>query len=138
MLLFTALPRNNLLHRLKLSFVGFWEFRDRLATKLSGDRKQKLALAAGILHNSKVFFLDEPTTGVDLFARRDFWKLLYSLNQEGMTVVVVASYMDEAELCYRRGIFAKRPFNCNVVDPTGLISSYPQSLSELSGEIVCR
>ncbi|QJW48126.1 ABC transporter ATP-binding protein [bacterium BFN5] len=84
-----------------LTFTGLWEFRDRLSENLSGGMKQKLALAAGLMHKPKLFFLDEPTTGVDPVSRREFWQMLYRLNKEGMTVVAATPYMDEAELCTR-------------------------------------
>lgn len=84
-----------------LTFTGLWEFRNRLSENLSGGMKQKLALAAGLMHKPKVFFLDEPTTGVDPVSRREFWQMLYRLNKEGMTVVAATPYMDEAELCTR-------------------------------------
>lgn len=84
-----------------LTFTGLWEFRNRLSENLSGGMKQKLALAAGLMHKPKLFFLDEPTTGVDPVSRREFWQMLYRLNKEGMTVVAATPYMDEAELCTR-------------------------------------
>ncbi|MDR3321339.1 MAG: ABC transporter ATP-binding protein, partial [Synergistaceae bacterium] len=82
-----------------LSRMGLWEFRDRLAVNLSGGMKQKLALAAGIIHRPNALLLDEPTTGLDPLARREFWTILYELNAEGVTVLVSTPYMDEAELC---------------------------------------
>jgi len=84
-----------------LTFTKLWAFKDRLADNLSGGMKQKLALAAGLMHKPKIFFLDEPTTGVDPVSRREFWQMLYRLNKEGMTIVVSTPYMDEAELCTR-------------------------------------
>jgi ABC-2 type transport system ATP-binding protein len=85
-----------------LKRTGLWPFRDRMARNLSGGMKQKLALSAGLLHRPEVLFLDEPTTGVDPVARREFWAMLYELNKEGMTIVVSTPYMDEAELCTRK------------------------------------
>lgn len=84
-----------------LTFTGLWDFRNRISENLSGGMKQKLALAAGLMHKPKIFFLDEPTTGVDPVSRREFWQMLYRLNKEGMTVVAATPYMDEAELCTR-------------------------------------
>lgn len=84
-----------------LAFTNLLPFADRLADNLSGGMKQKLALAAGLMHKPKLFFLDEPTTGVDPVSRREFWQMLYRLNKEGMTIVVSTPYMDEAELCTR-------------------------------------
>ncbi len=82
-----------------LSRVGLWGFRDRFAGRLSGGMKQKLALAIGLLNTPELLLLDEPTTGVDPVARREFWALLYQFNHEGLTIVVSTPYMDEAELC---------------------------------------
>lgn len=84
-----------------LKFVGLWQFKDRFAGDLSGGMKQKLALSAAVLHQPKILFLDEPGTGVDPVARREFWQLLYEFNQQGMTVVIATPYMDEAEFCHR-------------------------------------
>lgn len=82
-----------------LTRTELWEFRDRLAGNLSGGMKQKLALAVGLVHKPDVLFLDEPTTGVDPVARREFWSMLYEFNSDGVTIVVSTPYMDEAELC---------------------------------------
>lgn len=82
-----------------LSRTGLWRFRNRFAGNLSGGMKQKLSLAVGLLHRPKALFLDEPTTGVDPIARREFWAMLYEFNALGVTIVVSTPYMDEAELC---------------------------------------
>jgi len=82
-------------------------FHDRLAQHLSGGMKQKLALACTLIHTPRVLFLDEPTTGVDPVSRRDFWKILYGLVKEGVTLVVSTPYMDEAERCNRVALMAK-------------------------------
>jgi len=76
-------------------------FRDRLAGKLSGGMKQKLALACALITEPKVLLLDEPTTGVDPVSRREFWDTLASLSAERMTIVVATPYLDEAERCHR-------------------------------------
>ncbi|MBN1301638.1 MAG: ABC transporter ATP-binding protein [Melioribacteraceae bacterium] len=82
-----------------LRFTRLINFRDRLADKLSGGMKQKLALACSLIHKPKILFLDEPTTGVDPVSRRDFWKILSSLLKEGITIVMTTPYLDEAERC---------------------------------------
>lgn len=82
--------------------TGLWPFRDRLVGKLSGGMRQKLALATGLLHTPEILFLDEPTTGVDPAARREFWSMLYDLNMNGLTIILSTPYMDEAELCTRK------------------------------------
>jgi ABC-2 type transport system ATP-binding protein len=84
-----------------LAFSRLEPFQHRLAEHLSGGMKQKLALAATLVHEPGVILLDEPTTGVDPVSRREFWQILYDLNREGMTVVVATPYMDEAERCSR-------------------------------------
>ena len=84
-----------------LEFSRLGPFRTRLAGDLSGGMKQKLALACTLVHTPTVLFLDEPTTGVDPVSRRDFWKILYSLLREGVTLFVSTPYMDEAERCNR-------------------------------------
>ena len=84
-----------------LTFTRLTPFRDRLADKLSGGMKQKLALACSLIHKPKILFLDEPTTGVDPVSRRDFWKILSLLLKEGITVFMTTPYLDEAERCNR-------------------------------------
>lgn len=84
-----------------LEFTRLKPFRKRIAEKLSGGMKQKLALACSLIHKPKVIFLDEPTTGVDPVSRRDFWKILSSLLREKITIVLTTPYLDEAERCSR-------------------------------------
>lgn len=84
-----------------LEFTRLTKFRDRLADQLSGGMKQKLALACTLIHKPKIIFLDEPTTGVDPVSRRDFWKILSSLLESNITIVMSTPYLDEAERCGR-------------------------------------
>ena len=90
-----------------LEFTRLKPFRDRLAEKLSGGMKQKLALACTLIHTPKIIFLDEPTTGVDPVSRRDFWKILQSLLKQGITIVMSTPYLDEAERCSRVGLMSE-------------------------------
>src|SRR5262249_10327882 len=82
-------------------YVQLQPFRARRAAALSGGMKQKLALCCALVHRPKILFLDEPTTGVDAVSRREFWDLLHTLKQSGMTIVVSTPYMDEANRCDR-------------------------------------
>src|SRR6186713_880845 len=79
-------------------------FKDRRAGKLSGGMKQKLALSCALIHKPSVLFLDEPTTGVDVVSRKEFWTMLRKLKNEGITILVSTPYMDEAALCDRVGL----------------------------------
>jgi ABC-2 type transport system ATP-binding protein len=90
-----------------LDFTRLKPFRNRLAERLSGGMKQKLALACTLIHTPKIIFLDEPTTGVDPVSRRDFWKILQSLLKQGITIVMSTPYLDEAERCTRVGLMNK-------------------------------
>ena len=90
-----------------LSFSNLTPFKKRQAGNLSGGMKQKLGLACALIHTPKVLFLDEPTNGVDPVSRRDFWRILYQLLQEKVTIFVSTAYLDEAERCSRIGLIHK-------------------------------
>ena len=92
--------REHKIHEL-LSFSNLTPFKKRQAGRLSGGMKQKLGLACALIHTPKVLFLDEPTNGVDPVSRRDFWRILYALLKEGVTIFVSTAYLDEAERCHR-------------------------------------
>ncbi len=87
-----------------LAFSNLRLFQDRLAQNLSGGMKQKLGLVCALIHTPQVLFLDEPTNGVDPVSRRDFWRILYDLLKEGVTIFVSTAYLDEAERCHRVGL----------------------------------
>ncbi len=87
-----------------LGFSNLTPFRERLAGKLSGGMKQKLGLACSLVHTPEILFLDEPTNGVDPVSRRDFWKILYDLLKQKITIFVSTAYLDEAERCTRIGL----------------------------------
>ena len=111
--------------RTAMERMGLAPRRDQLAGTLSGGWKQRLALAACILHEPDLLLLDEPSAGVDPKARRDFWDSIHALAAEGMTVLVSTHYMDEAERChelayiYNGTILARGPV-AQIVQSTGL------------------
>jgi ABC-2 type transport system ATP-binding protein len=84
-----------------LDMVRMTPFRERLAARLSGGMKQKLALVSTLVHTPELLVLDEPTTGVDPVSRRDFWRLLARLQRDGLTILLTTPYLDEAERCTR-------------------------------------
>ena len=90
-----------------LAFSNLTPFRQRFAGRLSGGMKQKLGLACALIHTPTVLFLDEPTNGVDPVSRRDFWRILHQLLDEGVTIFVTTAYLDEADRCHRVGLIDK-------------------------------
>ena len=82
-----------------LKFVGLYQFKKRLAGKLSGGMKQKLALAAALVHEPKFLLLDEPSTGVDPVSRQELWELFQQVNEQGTTVIITTPYFDEVNYC---------------------------------------
>ncbi len=87
-----------------LGFSSLTPFKDRLADRLSGGMKQKLGLACALIHTPEIVLLDEPTNGVDPVSRRDFWRILYQMLKEGVTILMTTAYLDEAERCNRVGL----------------------------------
>ena len=102
-------------------------FRHRLAGKLSGGMKQKLALSCALIHEPQVLFLDEPTTGVDPVSRKEFWNMLLRLKQQGITILVSTPYMDEASLCDRIALIQNGQF-LQIDTPADIVRSYSRSL----------
>jgi ABC-type multidrug transport system ATPase subunit len=101
----TTLEKNY--HLIEEIYVQIEPFKKRLAGKLSGGMKQKLALCCALIHEPKVLFLDEPTTGVDPVSRKEFWDMLDRLKARGITIVVSTPYMDEASRCDRIALIQK-------------------------------
>ncbi len=90
-----------------LGFSNLTPFKTRLAGNLSGGMKQKLGLSCALVHTPEVLFLDEPTGGVDPVSRRDFWRILYDLLKERVTIFISTAYLDEAERCTRIALMDK-------------------------------
>jgi ABC-2 type transport system ATP-binding protein len=100
-----------------LDFSNLTPFKKRKAGHLSGGMKQKLGLACALVHTPKVLLLDEPTNGVDPVSRREFWRILYQLLREKVTLFVSTAYLDEAERCNRVGLLHKgRLIACGAPD----------------------
>lgn len=102
-------------------------FSNRRAGKLSGGMKQKLALCCALIHKPSVLFLDEPTTGVDVVSRREFWDMLKRLKAQGITILVSTPYMDEAVLCERIALIQKGRI-MTVNTPQNIIDTFPVHL----------
>jgi ABC-type multidrug transport system ATPase subunit len=108
-------------------------FKSRLAGKLSGGMKQKLALCCALIHAPRVLFLDEPTTGVDPVSRKDFWGMLGRLREGGITIVASTPYMDEAARCDRIALVQKGKIIA-LDTLSGLIQSHATETYAVSGE----
>src|SRR6188508_614435 len=134
--------------RFVIEMAGLAGRENTLARDLAGGWRQRLALGCAILHEPAILFLDEPTGGVDPLSRRQFWRLIDTLSQSGVTVLVTTHYLDEAERCHRvalihagrlaaigtpgevKGIFAGRPIlevrSPRSVDAMRLLDGYPE------------
>ncbi|WP_448826295.1 ABC transporter ATP-binding protein [Capnocytophaga bilenii] len=102
-------------------------FCNRRAGKLSGGMKQKLALCCALIHKPKVLFLDEPTTGVDVVSRKEFWQMLAKLKEQGISILVSTPYMDEASLCDRIALIQSGKV-LSTSTPEQIIAQYPTTL----------
>lgn len=111
-------------------FSNLGPFKDRLAGKLSGGMKQKLGLACCLVHTPELILLDEPTNGVDPVSRREFWKILYDLLGEGVTIIISTAYLDEAERCNRIALIYNGKF-IRLGDPKSVRASVSKKLLEL-------
>lgn len=90
-----------------IEVFGLKEYENTKAEELPLGLKQRLSMAAALIHNPPVLFLDEPTSGVDVLTRRDFWNHITSLSKKGVTIMVTTHFMDEAEYCDRISLFYK-------------------------------
>ena len=112
-------------------------FSKRRAGKLSGGMKQKLALCCALIHKPEVLFLDEPTTGVDVVSRREFWDILRRLKEQGISILVSTPYMDEASLCDRIALIQNG--NIMSVDtPHNIINRFPAQLYAVNSKDIYR
>lgn len=116
-----------------LGLTGLIDFKGRFADNLSGGMKQKLSLTCSLVARPEMLLLDEPTFGVDPGARKEFWKILYQLNKEGITIIVSTPYMDEAELC-KKVAFMDGGKIMSVDTPKKLKEAFPHKLLELKAE----
>jgi ABC-2 type transport system ATP-binding protein len=117
-----------------LAASGMSHFRARLAGQLSGGMKQKLGLTCALVHTPRVLLLDEPTTGVDPVSRRDFWRILYGLREEGVTILISTAYLDEAERCNRLALLhGGRVLYCDT--PAALKRHMPGALIVISSSV---
>lgn len=126
----TSVEKNK--HLIEEIYVQIEPFKNRLAGQLSGGMKQKLALCCALIHEPKVLFLDEPTTGVDPVSRKEFWEMLGRLKQKGITILVSTPYMDEAKLCERIALIQ----NSKILDIDtleGILDKNYQNLWAVSG-----
>ena len=108
-------------------YVQIEPFKKRLAGKLSGGMKQKLALCCALVHKPEVLFLDEPTTGVDSVSRVEFWDMLKTLKEKGIAILVSTPYMDEATLCDRIALIQNGKI-LKVDSPQQMISDFKKPL----------
>ena len=108
-------------------YIQIEPFKNRLAGKLSGGMKQKLALSCALIHKPEILVLDEPTTGVDAVSRKEFWDMLKKLQAKGITILVSTPYMDEANLCNRVALMQKGKI-LDINTPIGLVENYTRKL----------
>lgn len=108
-------------------YVQLEPFKNRRAGKLSGGMKQKLALSCALIHRPTVLFLDEPTTGVDVVSRKEFWEMLKGLKPQGITILVSTPYMDEATLCERIALIQNGSI-MTIDTPDAIIRQFPERL----------
>ena len=104
-------------------YVQLEPFKNRRAGQLSGGMKQKLALCCALIHKPRILLLDEPTTGVDTVSRKEFWSMLRTLKEAGLTILVSTPYMDEALLCEKIALIQSGKV-LSIDSPDGIISNF--------------
>ena len=114
-------------------FSQLAKFPNRRAGALSGGMKQKLALSCALIHRPKLLLLDEPTTGVDAVSRSEFWDMLATLKEKGITIMVSTSYMDEAQRCERIALIDKGKI-LDVNSPEALVAGLDENLWNASAK----
>lgn len=112
-------------------FSQLERFPNRKAGALSGGMKQKLALSCALIHRPEILLLDEPTTGVDAVSRSEFWDMLSTLREKGITILVSTSYMDEATRCERIALIDKGKI-LRINTPVGLVAGLEENLYNAS------
>ncbi|MEI6667920.1 MAG: ABC transporter ATP-binding protein [Acidobacteriota bacterium] len=116
-----------------LDMMQLTKYRDRLAERLSGGMKQKLALACTLVHEPEIVLLDEPTTGVDPVSRREFWRLLSEFLSQGITIFMATPYLDEAERCSRVALMNEGRILA-LDDPSAIRAAHPGEIVEVMAE----
>ena len=112
-------------------YIQLEPFKKRKAGALSGGMKQKLALCCALVHKPKVLFLDEPTTGVDVVSRKEFWDMLKRIRDGGTTIFVSTPYMDEASLCDKIALIQNGKI-LSIDTPEVIVSRFPETLWGIS------
>ena len=117
-------------HFIKDIYSHIEPFKTRLAGKLSGGMKQKLALCCALIHRPEVLILDEPTTGVDVVSRAELWAMLKHVKESGITIIVSTPYMDEASLCDRVALIQQGTF-MSIDTPQAIIKNFAYKVFEV-------
>jgi len=108
-------------------YIQIEPFKNRLARKLSGGMKQKLALCCALIHKPELLIVDEPTTGVDAVSRKEFWEMLQKLKKSGITIIVSTPYMDEAIRCDRVALMQEGSL-MQVATPQNIVNNFDYNL----------
>jgi len=128
-------PRDQYEERKKelLHFSALAPFQKRLARNLSGGMQKKLALSCNLFHSPEILFLDEPTTGVDPISRKELWDYLFTLKNQGKTLIVSTPYMDEAQKCHRVALIYDGHILA-LAKPEDLINSFTNTIIEFTSD----